>query len=152
MTTLIWTLHLRREELIADIKSELENQGKLLIVGQSGISKSTILMELMCDHFDDGYDVLYNYGMTDIRNVDGLINFVEDILRNDKKILVAIDNAHTEKTYSIFYFVDRLSNSLLAKKLKIVMTARKPEFDWLLNGLEQVEEEIRKSIRKLYAD
>jgi hypothetical protein len=32
------------------------------------------------------------------------------------------------------------------------MTARKPEFDWLLNGLEQVEEEIRKPIRKLYAD
>lgn len=143
---------LRREGLIADIKSRLENQGKLLIVGQSGISKSTILMELICDYFHDGYDVLYNYGMTDIRNVDGLINFVEDILRNDKKILVAIDNAHTEKTYSIFYFVDRLSNSLLAKKLKIVMTARKPEFDWLLNGLEQVEEEIRKSIRKLYAD
>ncbi|MGB6533957.1 MAG: hypothetical protein WBF33_38235 [Candidatus Nitrosopolaris sp.] len=95
------------------MKSELENQGKLLIVGQSGISKSTIFMELMCDYFDDGYDVLYNYGMTDIRNVDGLINFVEDILRNDKKILVAIDNAHKEKTYSIFYFVDRLSNSLL---------------------------------------
>jgi hypothetical protein len=109
-------------------------------------------MELMCDYFDDGYDVLYNYGMTDIRNVDGLINFVEDILMNDKKILVAIDNAHKEKTYSIFYFVDRLSNSLLAKKLKIVMTARKPEFDWLLNGLEQVEEEIRKPIKKLYTD
>ena len=32
------------------------------------------------------------------------------------------------------------------------MTARKPEFDWLLNGLEQVEEEIRKPIRKLYTD
>jgi hypothetical protein len=29
------------------------------------------------------------------------------------------------------------------------MTARKPEFDWLINGLEQVEEEIRKPIRKL---
>jgi hypothetical protein len=32
------------------------------------------------------------------------------------------------------------------------MTARKPEFDWLLNELEKVEEEIRKSIRKLYED
>ena len=31
------------------------------------------------------------------------------------------------------------------------MTARTPDFDWLLNGLN-VEEGIRKSIRKLYAD
>ena len=109
-------------------------------------------MELMCDYLDSGYEVLYNYGIADIRNVDGLVNFIEYILRQDKKLLVAIDNVHKEKTYSIFYLIDKLSTSLLGKKLKIVMTARKPEFDWLLDGLEQVEEEIRKSIRKLYAD
>ena len=34
----------------------------------------------------------------------------------------------------------------------IIMTARKPDFGWLLNELEKVEEEIRKSIRKLSAD
>jgi tetratricopeptide (TPR) repeat protein len=143
---------LRRESLIDDIKSKLENGGKLLIVGQSGTSKTTILMELMCNYFDSGYEVLYNYGIADIRNVDGLVNYIEYLLRQDKKLLVAIDNAHKEKTYSIFYLIDKLSTSLLGKKLKIVMTARKPEFDWLLNGLEEVEEEIRKSIRKLYAD
>jgi 1-aminocyclopropane-1-carboxylate deaminase/D-cysteine desulfhydrase-like pyridoxal-dependent ACC family enzyme len=81
-----------------------------LILGQSGSSKTTILMELICDYFDEGYQVLYNDGMTEIRNVDGLMNFIEDILANDKKILVAIDNAHKEKTYSIFYFIDKLSN------------------------------------------
>ncbi len=143
---------LRREALIADIKSKLENEGKLLIVGQSGSSKTTVLKELMCDYFDAGYEVLYNYGMRDIRNVDGLVNFIEDILRKDKKILVAIDNVHKEKTYSIFYFIDKVSNSQLAKKLKIIITARKPEIDWLLSGLHKVEEEIRKSIRKLCAD
>lgn len=127
---------LRREGLIADIKSKLENQGKLLIVGQSGSSKTTILMELMCDYFHAGYEVLYNYGTTDIKNVDGLMNFIEDILRSDKKILVAIDNAHREETYPIFYFVDELSYPLLASKLKIIMTTRKP---------------IRKSITKLHA-
>ena len=141
---------LRREALIADIKNKLENEGRLLIVGQAGSSKTTILMELMCDYV--GYEVLYNYGMTDITNPDGLINFIEDILKKDKKILVAIDNAHKEKTHSIFYFIDKVSNSQLAKKLKIIMTARKPDFDWLLNGLDKVEEEIRKSIRKLKAD
>lgn len=102
--------------LIADIKNKLENEGRLLIVGQSGSSKTTILMELMCDYFDAGYEVLYNYGMTDITNLDGLINFIEDILKKDKKILVAIDNAHKEKTHSIFYFIDKVSNSQLAKK------------------------------------
>ncbi len=85
---------------------------------------SATLMELMCDYFDAGYEVLYNYGVTDIRNADGLVNFIEDILRNDQKILVAIDNAHKEKTYSIFYFIDKVSNSQLTKKLKIIMTAR----------------------------
>ncbi|MGC1929244.1 MAG: hypothetical protein WA667_09740, partial [Candidatus Nitrosopolaris sp.] len=121
-------------------------------MGQPGCSKSTILMELMCDYFDAGYEVLCNYGMTGIRNADGLVNFIEDVLKNDNKILVAIDNAHNEKTYSLFYFIDKVSNSLLTKKLKIIMTARQPDFDWLLDGLDKVEEEIRKSIRKLYAD
>ena len=32
------------------------------------------------------------------------------------------------------------------------MTARLPEYDWLLAGLDKVEEEIRKSIRKLNAN
>ncbi|HYV52907.1 MAG TPA: hypothetical protein VE971_06385, partial [Candidatus Eisenbacteria bacterium] len=127
---------LRREGLIADIKSKLENQGKLLIVGPSGSSKTTILMELMCDYFDAGYEVLYNYGTMDIKNVDGLVAFIEDILRSDKKILVAIDNAHWVETYPIFYFVHKLSYSLLGSKLKIIMTTRKP---------------IIKSITKLYA-
>jgi GTPase SAR1 family protein len=127
---------LRREGLIADIKSKLENQGKLLIVGQSGSSKTTILMELMCDYFDAGYEVLYNYGTTDIKNVDGLVDFIKDILRTDKKILVAIDNAHREVTYPIFCFVDKLPYQLLGSKLKIIMTTRKP---------------IIKSITKYYA-
>jgi hypothetical protein len=143
---------LRREGLLAEIKSKLENEGKLMIVGQPGSSKSTILMELMCDYFDAGYEVLFNLGMTDIRNIDGLVNFIDDILKENKKILIAIDNAHNEKTFSIFNFIDKVSNSLLAGNLKIIMTARKPEGDWLSNGLDKVEEGIRKSIRKLCAN
>lgn len=143
---------LRREGLISDIKNKLENRGKLLMVGQSGISKTTTLMELMCDYFDAGYEVLYNYGTMDIRNVDGLVTFVEDILRMDKNILVAVDNVHREETYSIFYFIDKLSHSPLGRKLKIILTARTPEFDWLLKGHENIEEKIRKSIEKLCAE
>ncbi len=140
---------LRRERIIAKIKSNLESEGKLLIAGQSGSSKSTILMELMCDYFDSGYEVLYNIGVTEIRNADGLVNFIEDRLRCGEKILVATDNAHDEKNSSIFYVIDKLSNSQLAKNLKFIITARFPEFDWLLDSLDKVQEEVRKSIRKL---
>ena len=68
-------------------------------------------MELTCDYFDAEYEVFYNFGGTEIRNVDGLVNFIEDILKEDKKILVAIDNAHKETKYSIFYVIDKVSNS-----------------------------------------
>ena len=48
----------RRNEQIDVIKNKIENQHQLLIVGESGTSKSTILMEIMCDYFDDGYTIL----------------------------------------------------------------------------------------------
>jgi tetratricopeptide (TPR) repeat protein len=143
---------LRRETLIADIKSKLENDGKLLIVGPSGSSKSTILMELMCDYFDAGYEILYNNGVTDIKNAYGLLNFIENRLRNGKKILVAIDDAHHERTNSIFYVIDKLSNSQVTKNLRFIIAARLPEFDWQLESLDKVQEDVRKSIRKLIGD
>jgi len=72
---------LRRDKVIDDITTKLEREGKLLIVGESGSSKSTILMELMCDYFDRGFEILYNYGNAEIRNVDKLINLIEVILK-----------------------------------------------------------------------
>ncbi|HKG89501.1 MAG TPA: hypothetical protein VKA95_14350, partial [Nitrososphaeraceae archaeon] len=144
---------LRRERIIDDIKTRLENEKKILIVGQSGSSKSTILMELMCDYFDDGYQILYNNkGVSDLKNIDGLVNFIEGRLRKNEKILVAVDDAHNERTNSIFYVLDKLSNSELTKHLRFVITARQPEFTWLLEGLDKVQEKIRKSIRKLTED
>lgn len=53
---------LRREGIIRDIKTKLENEKKILIVGPSGRSKSTILMELTCDYFDTGYEIFHNTG------------------------------------------------------------------------------------------
>ncbi len=51
-----------------------------LLVGESGTSKSTILKEVMCDCFDDGYNILYNYGSIDIKNGGQLVNFIERII------------------------------------------------------------------------
>ena len=47
-----------RRDIVDDIKSRLEAQHSLLMVGESGTSKSTILMEIISDYFDDGYEIL----------------------------------------------------------------------------------------------
>ena len=143
---------LRREGLIGDIKTKLEKEKKILIIGQSGSSKSTIIMELMCDYFDAGYNIYYNKGISELKNADGLVNFIENRLKMNEKILVAVDDAHNDRTNSIFYVVDKMSNSELTKDLRFIITVRLPEFKWLLEGLDKVQEELRKSIRKLTGD
>jgi ABC-type multidrug transport system fused ATPase/permease subunit len=74
---------LRRDKVIEGITTKLESEGKLLITGESGTSKTTILMEIMCDYFDRGFEILYNYGNAEIRNVDKLINLIEIILKDE---------------------------------------------------------------------
>ena len=50
----------RRSALINEIKSMLEDKRRMLLVGESGTSKSTILMEILTDYFVEGYEILYN--------------------------------------------------------------------------------------------
>ena len=114
---------LRREGLIGDIKARLEKEKKILIIGQSGRLKSTILMELMCDYFDAGYEIFYNEGMSELKNIDGLVNFIESRLKMNERILVAIDDAHNDRTNPIFYVIDKLSNSELTTDLRFIITA-----------------------------
>lgn len=45
-------LELKRDKVIDAIKERLENQNRLLILGESGSSKTTILQEILCDYFD----------------------------------------------------------------------------------------------------
>jgi hypothetical protein len=144
----------RRNIVIDDIKSKIETQHQLLLIGESGTSKSTILKEIMCDYFDNGYNVLYNYGNTDIKNGDQLVNFIEGILKDGNKVFVAIDNAHDERTSQIFYVVDKVSKYGLTKNVRFLLTARLPEFDWFIKDrLSKVpQEEVRNSIRKLTDD
>jgi ABC-type multidrug transport system fused ATPase/permease subunit len=127
----------RREKVIEDITTKLDSEGKLLIVGESGTSKSTTLMEIMCDYFDKGFKILYNYGDTEIKNVDRLISLIEAILKDGNKVLVAIDNVHEERTSSIFYVIDKLYNFRLASNLKIILTARLPDFEIFTKEIRQ---------------
>jgi tetratricopeptide (TPR) repeat protein len=138
-----------RRSIVDKIKTHLENDHRLLIVGESGTSKSTILMEIMCEYFDYGYKILYDFGESEIKNVREFVKFIEGLLKGGNKILVAIDNIHTERNSAIFYVMDQLSNYELSGNLRFILTARLPEFDWFVNDrLNKVEEAYRHSIRK----
>ncbi len=107
-------------------------------------------MELICDYFDYGYEILYNYGSDEIKNGDQLAAFIENISKKGSKVFVAIDNAHDKRTSSIFYVMDKLSGYELKKNIRFILTARLPEFDWFIkNRLSIVQENIRNSIMKL---
>jgi predicted ATP-dependent serine protease len=65
----------KRSNILCEINNE---QSHLLILGESGTSKSTILMETICHYFERGYEILYNYGNVDITNVEQQLNHIED--------------------------------------------------------------------------
>ena len=44
----------KRENVINEIKQKLEDKKRLLILGESGTSKSILLMELICNYFKEG--------------------------------------------------------------------------------------------------
>jgi tetratricopeptide (TPR) repeat protein len=138
-----------RRSIIDKLRIKLEREHRLLITGESGTSKSTILMEFICEYFDCGYKILYNFGETEIKNSVDLIKFIEGLLKGSNKVLIAVDNVHSERTAAIFYIIDQLSNYELSKNLLFILTARLPEFDWFVNDrLNRVEEAYRQPIRK----
>ncbi len=138
-----------RRSVVDTVKTNLEREHKVLILGESGYSKSTILMEIMCEYYDYGYKIFYNFGEVEIINGRELVKFIEGLLSAGNKILIAIDNVHNERTATIFYVIDQLSNHYLNKNLLFILTARLPEFDWLVNDrLNRVDELYRQSIRK----
>ena len=67
-------------------------------------------MEIICDYCDKGYIVLSNDG--DLTNTDDnrLIEFIKVLLKSDNaKVMVAVDNVHSERTACILYVMDQLS-------------------------------------------
>jgi tetratricopeptide (TPR) repeat protein len=106
-------------------------------------------MEIICEYFDCGYKVLYNFGEAEIKDGIELVKFIEGLLKGNNKVLIAVDNVHNERTAAIFYIIDQLSNYHLSKNLLFILTGRLPEFDWFVNDrLNKVEESYRQPIRK----
>jgi tetratricopeptide (TPR) repeat protein len=141
----------RREKIVEEIKKRLEEQHRQLIVGGSGTAKSIVLMEIICDYYDKGYEILWNRGGIAIMNGIPIITFIEKLLNDGNKVLVAVDNVHDEKRSAIFFAMDHLSSHRRSKNVKFLLTARLPEYELLVGRqsqrLVQLPEEHRRSIR-----
>lgn len=144
-------LEFRRAKLIESIKKKLDDSEPVLIVGTTGFSKTTIFYEIICDYYERGYEILYNEG-SEIRNGPGLQDYIVELLKEGNKVLVAVDNAHTPNAAAAYFVVDRLLslNDKLRKNLRILLTARLPELDTLIDyRLETLDEVYRDSVRKI---
>ncbi len=136
------------------IKTRLEKNGCIVLDGDSGYSKTTLLMELICDYFDKDYKVLSNIETPGpIKKERKLLDFLEDILSKGHKLLVAVDNVHDEKTAGIFYVIQQMRDHgdiNLKKNILFVITSRVPDVDWFIeNKQETLDELVQNAIRKI---
>jgi hypothetical protein len=142
----------RRCALVNQIKGKLEYSRRLLLVGESGSSKTTILMEILTDYFGDGYEILYNFDGTEIKNGPQLVSFIEKRLEYGDKILVVVDNVHSGRTSTIFYAMDEIiSRFTYIQSIMFLLAAQIPEYDSFvrdrLNLIRKGKELIRKFSR-----
>jgi tetratricopeptide (TPR) repeat protein len=119
------------------------------VLGESGTSKSTVLMEIMCDYFRDGYRVLHNIGSTQLAQANDIVQYIESMVKGNNKLLIAIDNAHDKKMSAIFYVIDQLSFIDSSKDLLFIVTARLPEYDTLVSKrLLELDDQDRIALKK----
>ena len=143
----------RRSTLINEIKGRLISRHRLLLIGESGSSKSTILMEILTDFFVDGYEILYNLDGTEIKNGPQLVSFIENRLERGDKILVVVDNVHYERTSAIFFAMDLILSSFkYTENVMFLLAARIPEYDSFVEGRLNQVGEGKESIRKYNND
>jgi KAP family P-loop domain/Pentapeptide repeats (8 copies)/Pentapeptide repeats (9 copies) len=140
----------RREAIINDIKEKLETYNKLLLVAGTGSSKSTILMEIMCDYFRKGYTVLHNLDRIQLAQANDIVQSIEGIVKGKNKVLIAIDDVHDKGISTIFYVIDQLSFIDSSNELLFLLTARVPDYDILVsNKLNELGDEERIALEKI---
>jgi tetratricopeptide (TPR) repeat protein len=144
---------LRRCALVNQIKGKLEDTRRLLLVGESGSSKTTILMEILTDYFADGYEILYNLDGAEIKNGPQLVSFIEKRLEYGDKILVVVDNVHSERTSAIFYAMDEIiSRFIYIQNIMFLLAAQTPEYDSFVRDRLNLAREGKEMIRKFSRD
>ena len=124
----------RRNRVLNEIGKRLESQHKLLLLGESGTSKSTLLMEMICDYFDMDYKILYSDGTQAPSSVDGIIGTIKGLVNAGNKVMVAVDNVHDNKMAIIFYIIDQLQSFNNISKIRFLLAARQPEYNTLVTS------------------
>jgi hypothetical protein len=143
----------RRCALINQIEVKLEDTRRLLLVGESGSSKTTILMEILTDYFVDGYEILYNLDGAEIKNGPQLVSFIEKRLEYGDKILVVVDNVHSVRTSAIFYAMDEIiSRFIYIQNIMFLLAAQIPEYDSFVRDRLNLIREEKEFIRKFSRD
>jgi hypothetical protein len=143
----------RRSTLIREIKNRLLSRHRLLLTGESGTSKSTILMEILTDFFVEGYEILYNIDGSEIKRGQQLASFIEKRLKSGDKILVIVDNVHHERTSAIFLAMDLILSSFkYTENVMFLLAARIPEYDSFVGARLNQVQEGKESIRKYNND
>jgi tetratricopeptide (TPR) repeat protein len=126
----------RRQKVLDDIKTLLGKNRKLLLLGESGTSKTTLLLEVLSDYYKEGYIILHTNGTTEPREPNKIIESIRDLLNTGNKILVVVDNVHEKKMASIFYVIKRLdyyySGSTTNSEIRFILCARQPEYKKLI--------------------
>ena len=126
----------RREELLNKIKTKLEKDNRLLLFGESGTSKSIILIEILCDYLKNGYKIFHNLDPVSIGNSSGEIkniqyieNTILKLVETGKNVLVVVDNVHNKTISDIFSVMKRIRdnhNEDKFKKITFLLSARQP--------------------------
>jgi tetratricopeptide (TPR) repeat protein len=130
----------RRQKIIDEIKERLEKFNKIIILGKSGVSKSTLLMEIICDWIKEteASIVLYNLNPEDgiIKNIPHLEDMLTSLSPENKKILVTVDNCQSTTVSDIFLLVKRIEELPAQKRnrVKFLFSAREPDFTNAVDG------------------
>jgi hypothetical protein len=149
-------LDFKRSDILNKIISRLDDNTydhALLLVGKSGTSKSNLLKEIMCHYFRNGFIVFYNFGEEEIKNVYDPVNYLKTKLKDDNKILVAVDDVHDKRTAAIFSIIEDLKSYQEKKdNIRFILAGRLPEFDRFIDDrLHEVpSKQIKTSIKKLH--
>ena len=128
----------RRNDILDNIKQQLESKGRLLILGESGTSKSIILMEILCDYLQKAYKIFHNLDLgstADIKNLEYIENTIVELVDNGNNVMVVVDNIHNKTIANIFTLIKKIRDDHEDKldKIKFLLAARQPEFGWAMD-------------------